>query len=98
LRIVRVDLSISAVSLNRDVGWVVAAAVFAAVVLPVLVYYTGTATLGPYAHGGLQQFFGDFYADLARLRGNAWVLLLGPVLIVAVWRILVAALWPRHGR
>ena len=33
-----------------------AAAVFAALVLPVLVFYTGTATLGPYARGGLGEF------------------------------------------
>lgn len=98
MRIVRDDLSIRAVSFNRHLGWVIAAAVFAATLLPVLVYYTGTATLGPYAHGGLQQFFGDFYADLARLRGNAWVLLLGPVLLVTLWRILVAVAWPRAGR
>jgi hypothetical protein len=76
----------------------IAAAVLAATVLPVLVYYTGTATLGPYANGGLQQFVADFYVDLARLRPTAWVLLLGPVLLVALWRMLVAVAWPRAAR
>ena len=85
-------------SLKRHVAWVVVAAVFAALVLPVLVFYTGTATLGPYARGGLGEFLGDYVADLARLRSGAWVLLLGPVALVAAWRILVAFAWPRAGQ
>ena len=35
--------------LTRHLAWVAAALVFAAAVLPFLVYYTGTATLGAYA-------------------------------------------------
>jgi len=85
-------------SFRRHVGWLVAAAVFAVAVLPVLVYYTGAATLGPYSRGGLQQFLGDFLADLAGLRPAAWLLLLGPVVLVAAWRVLVALLWPRVSR
>lgn len=85
-------------SLKRHVAWVAAAAVFAALVLPVLVFYTGTATLGPYARGGLGEFLGDYVADLARLRSGAWVLLLGPVALAAAWRILVAFAWPRAGQ
>jgi hypothetical protein len=85
-------------SFNRDMTWVLLAAVFAAVVLPVLVFYTGTATLGPYAGGGLGAFLADYVADLARLRLGAWVLLLGPVALVAAWRVLVALAWPRAGK
>jgi hypothetical protein len=85
-------------SFNRDMTWVLLAAVFAAVVLPVLVFYTGTATLGPYAGGGLGAFLADHVADLARLRLGAWVLLLGPVALVAAWRVLVALAWPRAGK
>lgn len=85
-------------SFNRDAAWVLLAVVFAAVVLPVLVFYTGTATLGPYARGGLGAFLADYLADLARLRPGAWVLLLGPVALVFAWRVLVALAWPRTGK
>lgn len=81
--------------LKRDAAWLAVSAVFALAVLPVLVYYTGTATLGPYSNGGLRTFVGDYLADLARLRPAAWMLLLGPVALVGAWRLLVALLWPR---
>jgi hypothetical protein len=51
----------------------------------------------PYAGGGPLQFVTDFYADLARLRLGAWLLLLGPATLVLVWRVLVAYAWPRVG-
>ena len=95
MRIGPVDRSIRAVSLNRHTGWMIAAALFAALVLPVLVYFTGTATLGPYSRGGLVQFLAGFWADVLRLRLNAWILLLGPVVLVTVWRIVVAYALPR---
>jgi hypothetical protein len=85
-------------SFNRDTAWVLVALVFAAVVLPVLVFYTGTATLGPYARGGLGAFLADYVADLAQLRLGAWVFLIGPVALVAAWRVLVALAWPRAAR
>lgn len=65
--------------------------------LPVLVYYTGLATLGPYSRGGPGVFVRDFVADLLRMRPAAWVLLLGPVVLVAAWRVLVTIAWPRRG-
>jgi hypothetical protein len=82
-------------SLRRHVAWVVAAAVFSAAALPALVFYTGTATLGPYAGGGLREFMADYLADLVRARPGAWTLLLGPVVLVIVWRVIVAVAWPR---
>jgi hypothetical protein len=85
-------------SFNRDAAWVLLAVLFAAIVLPVLVFYTGTATLGPYARGGLGAFLADYVGDLARFRLGAWVLLLGPVALVAAWRVLVALAWPRAGK
>ena len=81
--------------LNRNLLWPAAALLFAIVVLPFLVYYTGTQTLGPYANGGPLQFVVDFYASLAHLRGAAWILLLGPAALVVFWRALVAYAWPR---
>ena len=81
--------------LKRHLAWVAVALLFAAAVLPFLVYYTGTQTLGPYANGGPMQFVGDFYGSLAQLQGAAWTLLLGPVSLVVFWRVLVAFAWPR---
>lgn len=80
--------------LKRHVPWVVAAVGFAALVLPFLVYYTGLQVFGAYTDGGPWRFFGDFYADLGRLQPAAWLLLLGPVMLVVAWRVLVAYAWP----
>ena len=91
-------LSIAPMRLNRNLLWPAAALLFAATVLPFLVYYTGTQTLGPYANGGPLQFVGDFYASLAHLRSAAWTLLLGPVALVVFWRILVVLAWPRDAK
>lgn len=82
--------------LRRHVVWLLAAILFAAVALPFLVYYTGVMTLGPYSGGGPLSFYGDFMADLARLRWSAWTLLLGPVALVLVWRLLAAYAWARE--
>ncbi len=94
----RDDRSIPDMKLGRHVAWIIVAALFAALALPVLVYYTGTATLGPYAEGGLPQFLGQFWADALRFRMNVWILLLGPVVLVTVWRVLVSVAWPEPGR
>lgn len=93
MRFLRLTRTIAPMSLKRHMPWLIAALGFGAAVLPFLVYYTGTATLGPYANGGPGRFLADFYADLGRLRGSAWALLLGPAALVAVWRVLVAYAW-----
>ncbi len=78
-------------------AWTVAALGFAALVLPFLVYFTGLRVFGAYHGGGPTRFLGDFYGDLAGLQPGAWLLLLGPVVLVAAWRVLVAGGWPRSG-
>ena len=80
---------------GRHARWLLAALLFGALVLPVLVYFTGALTLGPYARGGPLQFLADFYADLAHLRAASGVLLLGPVALIAVWRLARELLAPR---
>jgi hypothetical protein len=84
--------------LNRNLLWPAAALLFAAAVLPFLVYYTGTQTLGPYSNGGPLRFVGDFYASLAHLQGAAWTLLLGPAALVIFWRVLVVLAWPKKSQ
>ena len=73
-------------TLNRDLRWLLAALLFGLLVLPLLVYFTGIAVLGPYAHGGAAAFAADFAADLARMRWFSWSLALGPLVLVAIWR------------
>jgi hypothetical protein len=73
-------------TLRRDATWLLAALLFGLLALPVLVYLTGLSTLGPYAHGGLPAFLSDFLADLVRPRWFSWMLVLGPLVIVAIWR------------
>jgi hypothetical protein len=70
--------------------WTVAALAFSALVLPFLVHLTGTRTLGAYASGGALQFLADYYGSLVRFEPAAWILLLGPVILVLAWRGLVA--------
>lgn len=80
---------------RRHLLWLIASLATGLLALPVLVYYTGSATLGPYVHGGPGSFLRDYFVDLGHLRGSAWALLLGPVALVLVWRMLVAYAWPR---
>jgi hypothetical protein len=83
-------------SLRRDSTWLIVALLFGATALPLLVYYPGVVTLGPYSQGGPVSFYADFLAGLARLRWPAWALLLGPVALVLIWRLLVAYAWRRE--
>ena len=79
---------------DRTMNWtprhdrylLLAALAFGALVLPFLVYLTGTYVFGRYAAGGALGFFGDFARGLATLRWHAWSLALGPLAIVGVWR------------
>jgi hypothetical protein len=75
-------------SLKRDAAWLAAALGLGVVVLPWVVYVTGHALFGPYANGGPGRFFADFLGDLAHLRAHALTIALGPLLAVAVWRLL----------
>jgi hypothetical protein len=72
---------------RRDKFWLLAALVFGALVLPFLVHLTGVYVLGQYAGGGAAAFFGDYLRGLVTLRWYSWVLALGPLVIIASWRI-----------
>jgi hypothetical protein len=74
---------------RRDKFWLLAALAFGVLALPFLVHLTGVYVLGNYAGGGMAAFFGDFLRGLVTLQWYSWVLALGPVLIVALWRIIL---------
>jgi hypothetical protein len=71
---------------RNDKYWMLAALVFGVLVLPFLVYQTGLRVFGPYAAGGAATFFRDFLHGLATLHWFTWLLALGPLGIVALWR------------
>lgn len=73
---------------RREKFWLLGALVFGLLVLPFLVHVTGAYVLGKYPGGGVAAFFGGYLLGLATLRGYSWVLALGPLVIVASWRIL----------
>ena len=59
-----------------------------AVALPVLIYYTGSKIVGPYEGSGrIMEFTGSIYVDALQGQPTAWLLLLAPAALLAVWRI-----------
>lgn len=72
---------------RNDWYWMLAALVFGLLVLPFLVHQTGLRVFGEYAGGGAGTFFQDFLRGLATLRWYSWSLALGPLAIVAMWRV-----------
>lgn len=57
------------------------------VVLPVLIWVVGKATLGPYTNGGLLALWRDFLLALAGGSPAYWLVALGPYLALWVLRI-----------
>jgi hypothetical protein len=56
---------------------------FGLFLLPALIYWVGAALLGAYGEkAGLSTFYVDFYGDLADGAGRAWILALGPMVLV----------------
>lgn len=62
---------------------------FGLVVLPALIYFVGVLLLGEYAGGGhLGSFYGDILRDLGQGSPQAWILVLGPLLLTQVGRLI----------
>jgi hypothetical protein len=72
---------------RRDKFWLLAALLFGVLALPFLVHGTGVYVLGKYAGGGTAAFFGDYLRGLATLQWYSWAQALGPLVIVALWRM-----------
>lgn len=57
--------------------------------MPALVYWVGTALLGPYGDAAnLGIFYGDFFGDLASGSGRAWTLAVGPAVLISLLRLI----------
>jgi hypothetical protein len=68
------------------------------IVLPAAIYWSGVLVLEPYA-GGPQvgAFYGDFYRFLGAGSAAAWLLALGPYVLLLLLRILFSARGARAG-
>jgi hypothetical protein len=57
--------------------------------LPAAIFAVGARLLGPYADDrGLGRFYADFFGDLAEPSVRAWIIALGPLILVSVIRLL----------
>lgn len=68
---------------------------FGLIALPLLIWLAGHTLLGPYAHGGIFRFVGDFFVALGRGNPLFWIIALGPVAFLALARLLWSATRPR---
>jgi len=64
-------------------------------VIPVGVYLVGQRFFGEYADGGVLTLAERIWSDFLTLRPAAWVLVLGPYLIVLLLRGIRRLWWPK---
>jgi hypothetical protein len=83
--------------IRRELVYAGIAGGFGIVLLPLLVYWAGAATLGPY-EGGLARFLGKLYGDFVALSPAAAALLLGPYLLFQGVRLLTRPFRHRNRR
>jgi hypothetical protein len=59
--------------------------------LPALIYLAGITLLGPYLENGrgdsIALFYKNFFADLAAPSVRAWLIAVGPLLVIALFRL-----------
>ncbi|MBU6378239.1 MAG: hypothetical protein KJS95_06860 [Gammaproteobacteria bacterium] len=91
-RMARRNPKLDLVTLNREARLLLGALIFSAVGLPLLVWLTGRALLGPYANGGMFAILGDFFAMLFSGSLAAWILLLAPWVLLSALRFAAWAL------
>ena len=83
--------------LRREGAILAVTAAFGLLLFPALVYLVGQQLLGEYrSDGGLGRFYADLFAALARPGLWAWLLVLGPWLLLQTLRLLVAPLRARR--
>ncbi len=65
-----------------------------AILLPIAIYFTGQALLGPYSDEGhgIGHLYGDIFADLAAGYLPAWILVLSPWLGIQALRLAIVPL------
>ncbi len=63
--------------------------------MPMLIYFAGSATLGRYEGASMQRVFSSIYAGLQAGSPASWIVLLGPYVLFLAFRGL--RLWWRAG-
>lgn len=64
--------------LRRELLLAAAALLLGLLIMPVLVWVVGRATLGDYQHGGVGALLAEYVRGLARGELAFWIMLLGP--------------------
>ena len=78
--------------LRREAAWLIVGLALGFGALPWVLYQVGTRTLGPYEGGSAAMLSQTLYGDFLRLRPAAWLLLLGPLLLIFALRLCVRGL------
>lgn len=72
----------------RSLWMPLAALVIGMLLLPIAAYVAGTHAIASYeGEHGLASYFGAIYAGAARARPMAVAVILGPLLVVAIWKM-----------
>ena len=78
-------------ALRRELRYALAGLILGGGLLPLVVYFAGAATLGPY-EGGLQMFLANLYGDLLHLSPGAVALVCGPYVLAQLLRLVSSPL------
>ena len=71
--------------------WLLAAGVAAGLLLlPAVIYLAGSMLLGGYEGGSLSGQYGSIYRGLANGNWASWIVVLGPFLLILLYRALLA--------
>lgn len=82
-------------AIRADVLWVVLGLLAGASLIPPLIWITGLIIIGPYANGGLWALWTDMIQALQDGSRAAWITLLAPAALAAIWRLSWRWLTPR---
>jgi hypothetical protein len=86
-RMGRRNSKLDLLTVNREARLLAGSLIFSAVGLPLIVWATGRALLGPYANGGMFAILGDFFTLLYAGSFSAWILLLAPYALLSALRL-----------
>ena len=76
---------------GRRLGWILGGGVlFGLLLLPAVIYLAGITVLGSYEGAGLFHLYGSIYRGLAQGNLASWGVVLGPALLILLFRGLLA--------
>ncbi len=78
---------------RRELAWLLVGLTLGFVLIPWGLYQVGLRTLGPYEGAGAEALYAVLLGDFLHGHLGAWLLLLGPFLLLMVCRLSVKSLW-----